>query len=210
LVSNGLFFLLLTLALTKTTRIELNQSDPTDHQPFGELRMAAVMLCTLVLSIFVHPVVAGNVPTLPGPSMKCFNNKEWNMLFQVGSTIHNISFTLPDAEFSLDGITHPPVPTSKSDINEWISVSSSILSSLGVSEQKAFISLAAQLASFGDARREFIRSACRVHFSEHGGLGILGYEDAQKLKNDPCCNEVQEELMEFYMANSKPQDLRYL
>lgn len=84
--------------------------------------------------------------------------------------------------------------------SSWESFAEVALAYLGVTDPYAAPALGHQLAEREEWRLETLRDKCREHFV-HGGIGMLGFMDVQALLDDPKCNEIQAELIDFYVGD---------
>ena len=84
----------------------------------------------------------------------------------------------------------------------WARFAEVALAYLGVFDPYAAPALALQLSEREEWRLESLRDRCRKHFV-HGGIGILGFMDVQALLDDPTCDEIQAELIDFYIGDKE-------
>jgi len=128
------------------------------------------------------------------------------VIFQIGSQVHRVTVTRHDASFEVDGVPRAPIfernegVTDDDQTSDWLPLARSVLSDLGVFMESAGPSLAGKLQNADSNRRESLRDACRSHFRSYGGLGLLGGDDVSSLLGDRCCDEVQQDLLEFYVG----------
>jgi hypothetical protein len=127
------------------------------------------------------------------------------VVFQIGSQVHRVAVTRNDASFEVDDVPRAPVAelnerVADGQTSDWLPLARSVLSDLGVFTESAAPALAGKLQNVDSNRRESLRDACRSHFRSHGGMGVLGGEDVSGLLGDHCCDEVQQDLLEFYVG----------
>ena len=132
----------------------------------------------------------------------------FELVFKVNDDFNSIKATKSDAPVTLNGETvlkvlkpsEPPAGTVKDAAQRrWLGVAQAILQMLDVHDPYAAPALAKQLAEKAMWRGEELREHCRDHFW-WGGISMLGYEDVQRLEADPICEDVVEELINFYIG----------
>mmetsp|Transcript_29161 Transcript_29161/g.37619 ORF Transcript_29161/g.37619 Transcript_29161/m.37619 type:complete len:145 (+) Transcript_29161:73-507(+) len=83
----------------------------------------------------------------------------------------------------------------------WDSMARASLSHLGIHNNIYSASLAKVLEDFNESFSDSVLQACRLRHFNHGGLGLLAEEDYQLLLGDECCQEVAEDLLQFYRGS---------
>jgi len=79
-----------------------------------------------------------------------------------------------------------------------------VLQVLGVDLEASALavpSLSKQLMQVHERFRELLRDSCRRHF-KHGGIGAYRLHEASSLLSDPMCEDVYEDLLQFYSGVS--------
>ena len=126
--------------------------------------------------------------------------------FMVGDTLHTIRLSFPDEEVTMDGF-HVGAMVGEMDAlsgEYWIPLARGVVLRAGVQMAQgegAVRQLARQMGQASEYLMESLRDRCRRHFSAHGGMGPWGrIADPAALRADPCCQRVEDELLQFYIG----------